>query len=48
LANEELYGAILQERGISYAPYFLINAGGFINVYTELTHYFIEEIMRKT
>jgi leucine dehydrogenase len=48
LANEELYDAILQERGILYAPYFLINAGGVINVYAELAHYGKEEIMRKT
>jgi glutamate dehydrogenase/leucine dehydrogenase len=29
----------LQERGILYAPDFLINAGGIINVYAELAHY---------
>jgi leucine dehydrogenase len=48
LANENVHGAILQERGILYAPDFLINAGGIINVYAELAHYDKEEIIRKT
>ncbi|KVV15330.1 Glu/Leu/Phe/Val family dehydrogenase [Flavobacterium sp. TMP13] len=48
LANENIHGAILQDRGILYAPDFLINAGGIINVYAELEHYGKEEIMRKT
>lgn len=48
LANEDVHGAILQERGILYAPDFLINAGGIINVYAELAHYGKEEIMRRT
>ncbi len=48
LADENVHGAILQERGILYAPDFLINAGGIINVYAELAHYDRTEIMRKT
>jgi leucine dehydrogenase len=32
LDDEELHGKILEERGIIYAPDFLINAGGLINV----------------
>lgn len=48
LANEEKHGTILQERGIVYAPDFLINAGGIINVYAELEDYDRQEIMRKT
>ena len=48
LADENIHGAILQERGILYAPDFLINAGGIINVYAELAHYDKGEIMRKT
>ncbi|MGL2994694.1 Glu/Leu/Phe/Val family dehydrogenase [Flavobacterium sp. TSSA_36] len=48
LANEVIHGAILQERGILYAPDFLINAGGIINVYAELAHYGKAEIMAKT
>lgn len=48
LATEEKHGRILQERGIVYAPDFLINAGGIINVYAELEGYDRKEIMRKT
>ncbi|WP_348798573.1 Glu/Leu/Phe/Val family dehydrogenase [Flavobacterium adhaerens] len=48
LANENVHGLILQERGILYAPDFLINAGGIINVYAELEHYGKAEIMSKT
>lgn len=48
LANEHIHGKILHERGIIYAPDFLINAGGIINVYAELEHYNRQEIMRKT
>ncbi|WP_104734279.1 Glu/Leu/Phe/Val family dehydrogenase [Hanstruepera ponticola] len=48
LAVEEKHGKILQERGIVYAPDFLINAGGIINVYAELEGYDRKEIMRKT
>ncbi|MBD8489884.1 Glu/Leu/Phe/Val dehydrogenase [Echinicola sp. CAU 1574] len=35
LENEEKHGQILLDRGIVYAPDFLINAGGLINVYAE-------------
>ncbi len=48
LAVEETHGKILQDRGIVYAPDFLINAGGIINVYAELEGYDRKEIMRKT
>jgi leucine dehydrogenase len=48
LAVEDIHGAILQEKGIVYAPDFLINAGGIINVYAELEGYDKKEIMRKT
>lgn len=48
LAEESKHGLILQERGIVYAPDFLINAGGIINVYAELENYDRQEIMRKT
>jgi len=48
LAEENKHGKILQERGIVYAPDFLINAGGIINVYAELEDYDRQEIMRKT
>lgn len=48
LANETKHGELLQERGIVYAPDFLINAGGIINVYAELENYDKQEIIRKT
>ncbi|GGI57224.1 Glu/Leu/Phe/Val family dehydrogenase [Winogradskyella haliclonae] len=48
LADELRHGRILQDRGILYAPDFLINAGGIINVYAELENYDRAEIMRKT
>ncbi|MCX2679600.1 Glu/Leu/Phe/Val dehydrogenase [Galbibacter sp. EGI 63066] len=48
LADEKVHGAILKERGIAYAPDFLINAGGIINVYAELEGYGKKEIIKKT
>jgi len=48
LADEHKHGMLLQQRGIVYAPDFLINAGGIINVYAELEGYDRSEIMRKT
>ncbi len=48
LADEQKHGLMLKERGIVYAPDFLINAGGIINVYAELENYGRQEIMRKT
>jgi leucine dehydrogenase len=48
LADEVRHGQELKERGIIYAPDFLINAGGIINVYAELENYGKKEIMRKT
>jgi len=48
LADELTHGRILQQKGIVYAPDFLINAGGIINVYAELENYGKQEIMRKT
>lgn len=48
LADENIHGKLLQEKGILYAPDFLINAGGIINVYAELEGYDKAEIIRKT
>lgn len=48
LADEEKHGLLLREKGIVYAPDFLINAGGIINVYAELENYGKQEIIRKT
>ena len=36
LADETIHGKMLMERGIIYAPDFLINAGGLINVFFEV------------
>jgi leucine dehydrogenase len=35
LGEEEKHGYMLMDRGIAYAPDFVINAGGLINVYNE-------------
>lgn len=48
LADEKKHGKMLMEKGIVYAPDFLINAGGIINVYAELENYDHKEIMRRT
>ncbi len=48
LADEKIHGEILRKRGIAYAPDFLINAGGIINVYAELEGYGKKEILKKT
>ncbi len=48
LAIETVHGPILRERGIAYAPDFLINAGGIINVYSEIMKYDKAEAMRRT
>jgi len=48
LADEVKHGKLLKEKGIAYAPDFLINAGGIINVYGELEGYTKEESLKKT
>ena len=48
LAVENVHGKILMEKGIAYAPDFLINAGGIINVYGEIAGYGKEEGMKRT
>ena len=45
LANEAQHGQMLLEKGIIYAPDFLINAGGLINCYSELEGYNRERAM---
>lgn len=37
LAEEKVHGEMLMKKGILYAPDFVINAGGIINVYSELS-----------
>lgn len=36
LADEQIHGQMLLEKGILYAPDYLINAGGLINCYSEI------------
>jgi leucine dehydrogenase len=48
LADEEKHGQMLMDQGIIYAPDFLINAGGLINVYSELNGYNRDEALAKT
>ena len=39
LKDEDIHAKRLQEKGVLYAPDYLINAGGLINVYTEYNGY---------
>jgi leucine dehydrogenase len=39
---------MVMEKGIIYAPDFLINAGGLINVYSEMHGYSAKRAMEKT
>lgn len=48
LANEAVHGKLLKEKGILYAPDFLINAGGVINVYSEIVNWTKEQVIEKT
>lgn len=48
LALDTKHGKMLQDLGIVYAPDFLINAGGIINVYGEIVKYKEGESRKKT
>lgn len=48
LADERVHGEMLKKAGILYAPDFLINAGGLINVYSEIVNYDRGESLRRT
>jgi leucine dehydrogenase len=48
LANELDHGKMVMDKGIIYAPDFLINAGGLINVYSELHGYNRDNAMKAT
>ena len=39
LADEKIHGELVTQKGILYAPDFVVNAGGIINVYYELEGY---------
>jgi leucine dehydrogenase len=47
LQDEQKHGKILMEKGITYAPDFLINAGGLINVYAEFIGGYNRELTYK-
>jgi len=47
LGREHVHGPALHEAGILYAPDFVINAGGLINVYGEMNGWTAERSMRK-
>jgi leucine dehydrogenase len=48
LEDEERHGRMLQERGILYAPDYIINAGGVIQVIDEMEGYDLERVKMKT
>lgn len=48
LEDENVHGPMLLEKGIAYAPDFLINAGGLINVYQEYIGYNRDTAIRNT
>jgi len=48
LADEVRHGEMCRQKGIVYAPDFLINAGGLINVYSEIAKYDSAEAFRRT
>ena len=46
--DERIHAKQLKERGIIYAPDFLINAGGLINVYSEIKGFSRERSLEET
>ncbi len=48
LADENIHGQMCIDKGILYAPDFLINAGGLINVYSELHGFSKKRAMMQT
>jgi leucine dehydrogenase len=48
LDDEKIHGKMLMDKGIIYAPDFVINAGGLINVYSELDSYNREAAFAQT
>ncbi|MFM9007038.1 MAG: Glu/Leu/Phe/Val family dehydrogenase [Bacteroidota bacterium] len=48
LADEVLHSKMLKEKGIIYAPDFVINAGGLINVYAEKIGYNRQRALNQT
>lgn len=46
LLDEDRHGNMIKEKGILYAPDFVINAGGVINVFNELGTYNRDKVIR--
>jgi len=44
---EERHGDLLEERGVTYAPDYVINAGGLVNVNAELEGWTMERARNK-
>jgi leucine dehydrogenase len=47
LEDEERHGQAVRKRGILYAPDFVINCGGLINVASELEGYNVDKVRRQ-
>jgi len=48
LEDEEVHGKMMMEKGMIYAPDFLINAGGLVNVFSEVKGYDRQKTMEIT
>ena len=48
LADENIHGKLLLDKGILFAPDYLINAGGLISCYSELTGFGKKRTMQLT
>ncbi|MES3017111.1 MAG: Glu/Leu/Phe/Val dehydrogenase, partial [Bacteroidota bacterium] len=48
LADEEVHGKLLLDKGILYAPDYLINAGGLINCYSEIAGFNKKKTLQMT
>jgi leucine dehydrogenase len=45
--NERVHGEALKQKGILYAPDYVINAGGLINVSSEIENWSVDQVTRK-
>lgn len=48
LENEDIHGKLLMDKGIIYAPDYVINAGGIINISSELEGYNRQQALNRT
>jgi leucine dehydrogenase len=47
LKDERVHGEALKQKGILYAPDYVINAGGLINVSSEIENWSVDQVTRK-